>query len=467
MKHQLPRRSFLKTGATAALGMGLAGKVAADQNAERESGSVREPARDIPIAEEVDVVVCGAGPAGVAAALSAARSGAKTRLIEVNGCLGGVWTAGLLSNIIDYGNKTGIMQEILDKLDERDARVYGRKYDVETMKLLLEDLCGEADVRMRLHTRVAAAVKDDANRLTAVLTESKSGREAFAGKVFVDATGDGDLGALAGCGFDYGRPDKDEGQPMSFIVQLVGLDLEKVKPFVSGLPNEKEWGEPKSHLAEEIKRGSGFDPSYAHPTLFHLGRGIYTLMANHEYQVKGFDADQLTEATIRGRREVHRMIDGLRSLGGIWKDITICVSPERIGVREGRRIHGLYEITADDLINGARFEDAVCRSTFCVDVHSTNPDESKGLGHEGVRAKPYDIPYRSLVARDVDGLLLAGRCISGDFFAHASYRVTGNAVPMGEAAGAAAALAARTNRLPQEVPWGEIGKLIRANSSTA
>ncbi len=467
MQEKLPRRLFLRTGATAALGMGLAGNVAADQNAERDTDSVREPARDIPIAEEADVVVCGAGPAGVAAALSAARAGAKTRLIEVNGCLGGVWTAGLLSNIIDYGNKTGIMREILDKLDERDARIYNGKYDVETMKLLLEDMCSEADVRMRLHTRVAAAMKDDANRLAVVLTESKSGREAFAGKVFVDATGDGDLGALAGCGFDYGRPDKDEGQPMSFIVQLVGLDLEKVKPFVSGLPGEKDWGASKGKLAKEIKRSSGFDPSYAHPTLFYLGRGIFTLMANHEYQVKGFDADQLTEATIRGRREVHRMIDGLRGLGDIWKDIAICVSPERIGVRESRRIHGLYEVTADDLVNGARFEDAVCRSTFCVDVHSTNPDKSKGLGNEGMRAKPYDIPYRSLIARDVDGLLLAGRCISGDFFAHASYRVTGDAVPMGEAAGAAAALAARTKRLPQEVPWGEIQELIKKNSNVA
>jgi len=467
MKQELPRRSFLKTGATAAFAVGLAGKATADRRSDRNADSVREPARDIRIVDEVDVVVCGAGPAGVAAALSAARSGAKTRLIEVNGCLGGVWTAGLLSNIIDYGNKTGIMQEILDKLDDRDARIHDGKYDVETMKLLLEDICSEAGVRMRLHTRVAAAMKDEVNRLATVLTESKSGREAYAGKVFVDATGDGDLGALAGCGFDYGRPDRDEGQPMSFIVQLVGLDLEKVRPFVSGLPGEREWGASKSRLAEQIKRGSGFAPSYAHPTLFYLGRGIFTLMANHEYHVKGFDADQLTEATIRGRREVHRMIDGLRALGDIWKDIAICVSPERIGVRESRRIHGLYEVTSDDLVNGARFDDAVCRSTFCVDVHSTNPDKSKGLGNEGMRAKPYDIPYRALIARDVDGLLLAGRCISSDFFAHASYRVTGNAVPMGAAAGAAAALAARTNRLPQELPWGEIRELIEKNANAA
>jgi hypothetical protein len=421
-----------------------------------------EPAREIPIVDSADVVVCGAGPAGVAAAISAARCGARTRLIEVNGCLGGVWTAGLLTNIIDYGNKTGILQEILSQLRQRDALIYHGKYDVEKMKLVLEKLCGEAGVRVRLHTRVAAAVTNDSNRLTMVVTESKSGREALAGKIFIDATGDGDLGAQAGCGFDYGRPDRDEGQPMSYIVLLSGLDFEAVKPFVSGLPGEV-WDEPKSRLAEEIKRGSGHGPSYAHPTLFHLGHGIYSLMANHEYRVKGFDADNLTTATIRGRSEVHRMIDGLRSLGGIWKDLVLCTTPETIGVRESRRIHGLYQVSADDLIRGARFDDAVCRSTFCVDVHSTNPEASKGLGNENLRAKPYDIPYRALIARDVQGLLLAGRCISGDFYAHASYRVTGNAVPMGEAAGAAAALAAWTGALPQDLPWPDIKSLIEGH----
>jgi hypothetical protein len=246
---------------------------------------------------------------------------------------------------------------------------------------------------------------------------------------------------------------------MSYIVLLTGLDQEAVRPFLSGLPGET-WDEPKSKLAREIQRGSSHDPSYAHPTLFYLGHGLYSLMANHEYRVKGFDADNLTEATLRGRAEVHRMIDGLRSLGGVWKDLVLCTTPEQIGVRESRRIHGLYTVSADDLVRGARFDDAVCHATFCVDVHSTDPDAGKGLGNEGLRAKPYDIPYRSLIARDVRGLLLAGRCISGDFFAHASYRVTGNAVPMGEAAGAAAALAARAGCLPQEVPWPQIRSAI-------
>ena len=110
-------------------------------------------------------------------------------------------------------------------------------------------------------------------------------------------------------------------------------------------------------------------------------------------------------------------------------------SQEQIGIREGRRIKGRYTITSDDLITGAKFEDAVCRVNFNVDIHSLDGEWDKSWSDAGVKVKPYDIPLRSLIAKDVDGLMMAGRCISGDFFAHASYRVTGNAVAMGEAAG--------------------------------
>jgi hypothetical protein len=124
-------------------------------------------------------------------------------------------------------------------------------------------------------------------------------------------------------------------------------------------------------------------------------------------------------------------------------------------------VRGLYTVTADDLARGARFDDAVCRCAFPVDVHATDPDKTKGIERRRVRARPYDIPYRSLVARDVGNLLLAGRCISGDFIAHSSYRVTGDAVATGEAAGTAAALAAKTRRPPGEVPWKEISAAMK------
>jgi succinate dehydrogenase/fumarate reductase flavoprotein subunit len=150
------------------------------------------------------------------------------------------------------------------------------------------------------------------------------------------------------------------------------------------------------------------------------------------------------------------MIDGLREQGGIWKHLRLVATGTQIGIREGRRIHGRYMLTKEDLIKGATFKDGVCQATFVVDIHSLDPKKHRAYGTDGVTAKPYEIPLRSLIAKDVDGLMMAGRCISGDFYAHASYRVTGNAVAMGQAAGNVAALAAQTNRLPHQVDWSEI-----------
>ncbi len=398
--------------------------------ANQSSSSLSEPVRQTPIIAERDVIVCGGGPAGIAAAVAAARAGARVQLIEVHGCLGGVWTAGMLSHIIDYTNKAGIMAEIMERLEAHGCK--GPDYDVEVMKLVLDQLCAEAGVRVRLHTRVVAAFRAVPGRLTHAITESKSGREGWQAKIFVDATGDGDLAALAGCGFDVGHPETGDVQPMSLMAMIGGVRMEDIGRFVCSL--EHRPGKPKEQLLAEMRR-AGCDPSYGQPTLFRIRDDLFAMMANHEYGVSAFDAQAISDATVRARAEVHTLVDGLRRLGGIWGGIHMVATGSQIGVREGRRIHGAYTLSAEDLREGARFDDAVCRATFCVDIHSTRADAGKGYDSAGIHAQPYDIPLRALIARDVEGLLLAGRCISGDFFAHASYRVTGNAVAMGEAAG--------------------------------
>jgi hypothetical protein len=420
-----------------------------------------EAEREIPVVEETDVVVCGAGPAGVCAAIAAARTGAKTRLIELHGCLGGVWTAGALSWIIDSADKPGIMAEITDELERRGARATrvpnGKNYayDVEAMKLLLEEMCLEAGVDVRLHTRVVAAARDVDNRLSVVITESKSGREAWAAKVFVDATGDGDLGALAGCGFEMGHPETGAVQPMSLMAWITGVQFDEIEAFVGGTMSE-----PKQRLYAEMER-AGMPPSYAGPTIFRVRDDLFALMANHQYGVFANDAEAITKATLEARAEVHRLVRALKSLGGIWKDLQIVATGAQLGVREGRRIHGHYEVSAEDLRDGAEHEDAICRVTFGIDVHSTNPDKNKGVEAKPHKSQPYDIPLRALIAKDVDGLLLAGRCISGDFIAHSSYRVTGNAAMMGQAAGVCAALAALQDCLPQAVPFVAVKEMMQ------
>ena len=405
---------------------------------------ITEPSRDLPVVGNFDVVVAGGGPAGVAAAVAAARAGARTALLEAQGCLGGIWTSGLMPWAIDYRDKPGLMAEIDSCLRSKQVPVSGAPadsaYDLEQAKYRLEQLCLQAGVHLRLHTRVCSALLENRD-ITAVATESKSGREAWGGRIFIDSTGDGELAKHAGCGFEYGRPDiPGEAQPMSLVGLLGGLKLAEIKEYVNHF-SDSGWANPKDALCR-ILRDNGGSPSYTKPTLFHVYDDLFLLMATHQHGLGGIDAEALTRATIEGREEVWQLIEALRRHGGPWQNTLLIATPAHIGIREGRRVHGLFTLTREDLENGARFDDAVCRVNFCVDIHSTKAGCPGGLGNGGVQARPYDIPMRSLIARDVDNLLLAGRCISGDFFAHASYRVTGNAVPMGEAAGRVGAQAA-------------------------
>ncbi|WP_231741880.1 FAD-dependent oxidoreductase [Stieleria varia] len=417
-----------------------------------------EATREIPIAAHCDVLVCGGGPAGIAAALAAARAGATVRLIELAGCLGGVWTAGLLTKILDSNNKTGIMAELLKLFRERGSSVAeqtgGTVYDPEIAKLVLEELLVDAGVKIMLHTRVAGAVVNSQNRLSVVVTESKSGRQAWTAERFIDCTGDGDLAAQAGCQFDLGIGQDCQCQPMSMLALLTGVDPESIGEFI------RESGSGAKRNLLELMEQSGIHPSYRAPTLRHLHSGIYSIMTNHEYGVSAFDNEAISNATIASRREIHQIVSGLRKIGGPWKNIAVVATAEQIGVREGRRIRGRYQISSADLASGLRHEQAVCRATFPIDVHALSMAGDKEIDQSFKKdgLKPYDIPYPSLVAADVDGLLLAGRCISGDFIAHSSYRVTGNAVATGEAAGVAAARSIAMGVLPHELQWNELSR---------
>jgi len=448
------RRTFLSTAVTAAAGGTVA--VAAEPAAGPPAG-FQEPARTLPVVSDCDVIVCGAGPAGVTAAVTAARSGAKVRLFEAHGGLGGVWTSSLLGYLLDF-DKPGFNVELVDRLRARDAirgaGMNGLAYQPEEMKLLLEELCATAGVTVQLHTRAAAAYREG-RTLATLVTESKSGRQAWAAPVFIDTTGDGDLGALAGCEFEIGRRDSCPCQPMTMYALVVVKDATILADCLHGTGDDGRHVGPRA-FRDELTR-AGVTPSYGHACLFPVRGNLVLLMANHEYGIDATDAAQVTAATLRARGEVHRIVRGLRKLGGRWEGVQIAATPEQIGIRDGRRIRGRYVLTADDLVGGARHDDGVARATFPVDVHALTAEDNKkaGYGDAGVRMKPYDIPLRALVARDVDGLMMAGRCISGDFFAHASYRVTGNAVAMGEAAGAVAAIAAATKRRPHEVSWEE------------
>lgn len=407
-----------------------------------------------------DVIVCGGGPAGFAAAIAAARMGLHVRLFECRGCLGGIWTAGLLGYLLDF-DKPGLAQELVAGLDAMHARrgtqPWALVYDPEAMKVLLEEFCEQAGVTVQLHTRVVAAYCAE-GRLDTIITESKSGRQAWRAPVFIDASGDGDLGALAGCAWDFGNGgDGNHWQPMSLNAVLMCRDAAALDRFI--LPADITDGDAgKMALLAEIRR-AGIEPSYRSPTLFRLHDHLLVAMLNHEYGVHPADAAAITRATMRARREMHRITAGLRALGGPWSDLQVVATAEQIGVRDGRRLAGRHRLTHVDVASGSCQPDAIVRSTLPVDIHGHDVD-APAVHQGGIQARPFDIPVRALLARDVDGLLMAGRCVSGDHVAHGSYRVTGNAVAMGEAAGTVAGLAVERRCLPHEVPWSAIAVML-------
>jgi len=232
-----------------------------------------------PIRGHYDVIVCGGGPAGVCAAISAANQGSSVLLIERGGCLGGIWTGGLLSWILDCVNKEGILRNIMSTLEKRGKGYHARSgnfiAEPEAVKLLLEEMCQEAGVEVLLYTQVCAAHTEHGH-LKAVICEEKGGRWAATGNAFVDATGDGDLSYFAGCSYDLGKEGTGETQPMSLIALVDGLDPDAAREFNNTLPYEGS--ETAKELLLKEMRASGVDPSYDHPSLFHVKDGLWLMM---------------------------------------------------------------------------------------------------------------------------------------------------------------------------------------------
>ncbi len=407
-----------------------------------------EHERRTPIVGQVDVLVCGSGPAGIGAALAAARAGATVCLVELHGCLGGVWTAGLLSNILDARTKPGLIAEIRERLRESGA-IADRfdLYDAEAMKLLLEEMCEEAGIEVRLYTRLVGAVVKE-GEIRHALFESKEGRFAIGARTFVDATGDGDLGAFAGCGFELGREEDGLTQPMTLMALVANVPAH----VRSGMANPGRTSCLPKEAFYRLLCGQNAPTSYTLPSLFPLPNGLCALMINHEYERSGLCSRDLTRATVDARREIHRTVAAMRGFSEEWSGLTLVATAPQIGVREARRIHGLYRVTVDDIATGARHEDAITQVRFSIDVHCVRRSDGGGVTEARLPTQqPYDIPLRALISRDIRNLALAGRCISGDFLSHSSYRVTGNAVATGEAAGTLCALAAR-----EHAPLGEV-----------
>lgn len=439
--------------------------------------SYREEARDIPIAHRADVVVVGGGVAGVSAAIASARTGADTLLIERYGALGGNLTIGLLEASMSFHDRQGkqliggIPDEIIQRLKAAGGTVghvvddvgYAgtvTPYDPEELKMVCLEMTQEAGVRLLLHTWVVRAIRND-NRLAGVLIENKSGRQVVEAKVFVDCSGDADVSALASVEFAKGREVDGLTQPMSILFKLGNVDVDSVLAYVQEHPEDfKTWDRPLDRLktsksihlwgfARLLEDGyaSGalpFQRSEMHVQI-DPERGEAIINATR-FSGDGTKTEDLTRAEIALRGQVKALAVHMKAVCPGFERSYLMTTAMGVQVRETRRIVGEYTLTKEDVVDGTAFPDTVVLSGFPADLH-----DPKGKGMESHITKTHQIPYRCLVPKVVDGLLVAGRCVSGTREALGAIRQTAPAMAMGQAAGTAAALSVLTQCVPRSL----------------
>lgn len=408
-------------------------------------GTVATPASELPVLDSVDVLVCGGGPAGTAAAIASARGGARTLLLERNGYLGGMATAGLVVPHYNPFHNKGLNAEIIERLKEADAwgaDFWKISFDPETWRHVTDDLVLDSGSDILFHTQVVATlVEDDAVR--GVVIENKSGRFAILAKVVIDATGDGDVAARAGASYALGREEDGALQPMTTMFRMGGVAW--IQTTNDGLAQLVD--------AAIVATGSDFRLAYEFPWAIHLPNPReVVLMLVHVRGTDGTDARALTRSEVDGRRQARAAANFLRDNVPEFAESYLIETASQIGVRETRRIIGDYVLTSEDIQEGRSFEDGIATVSFPIDIHdpvATGQVAAKSAYHAPRGA--YDIPYRSLLPAGFEQLLVAGRCISGTFEAHASYRVKGPCVAMGQAAGLAAALSVAQGVSPREL----------------
>lgn len=421
--------------------------------------------KDLDVLAKYDVTVIGSGPAGICAAVAAARRGKKTAIIERYGIVGGNLTIGCVGPIL--GNVApGTMFDELSRLllTENGEKKSGRVHDMERAKRILLDFLMEAGVTIYLQAQVLDVVMS-ANKLTGVVLAQKSGLGVIESECFIDATGDGDVAAAAGVPWEIGRTGDGKLQPVTLMFIIENVDDSRAISCY-GEEDEVKLGDERfleftARCCEDGRLPKNCSSVRLYPTTHAGERLVNTTQAN---DIDPLSSEDILKAEVELRHQIDKIVTFLQKYVPGYENCTVKTGASTLGVRESRRILGEYVLDVEDLRAGRRFPDVIVhKANFVVDIH--NP---VGGGQEFGLAevvKPYDIPYRCLVPRTVQNLLLAGRCISGTHEAMASFRVMSICMAIGEAAGIAAAIAIDTKVSPREVAAQSIQKELTAKGA--
>ena len=457
---------------------------------------VTEKAKEIPILTETDVLVVGGGPAGLSAAIAAARAGAKTILIERYGCFGGVITQSMIGTIawyryaktvdaggigtefeqraIDMGASFNVLgaalmdPTIADALEKEGLWVDGKPtyqvLDTEIFKFLADKLIEEAGVEPIFHCYVVDTIMED-NCITGVITESKAGRQAILAKRIIDATGDADIAHLAGA--PYRKAPKEELMEATVNFGCSGVDIMKFLGFL--LQNRSkisDWGEGTgkeadaftTYLIEPFNKANQ-DTELPDDVRIESFWGSYTnageipsMNAIHMKNIDGTNLADLTKAEIDGRKYVMWALEALKKHQPGFEQARLRSIGSSLGLRETRKILGTYDLTEEDVRNEARFEDSIGICPEFIDGYHVAILPTTG--------RYFQVPYGIIVPQKIENLLVAGRCVAGDKISHAATRQMVCCAVTGQGAGVAAAISLKANVKVRDVQISEVQKVL-------
>ena len=437
----------------------------------------------VPVIAKVDVLIVGGGPAGIAAALAAAKNGSKTLLVEQHGYLGGMATAGMVMPIMTSfdrdGDKQiikGLFDEFVTELEKEGGGIHPSKvhepspyasyapfahdhvtpFDPEIFKVVAFRMMRKYGVELKLHSSFIKPVMDK-EKVRGAIIFNKSGYEAILAKVTVDCTGDADVSRKSGCEVVKGREKDGLMQPVSLFFRVRDVDEKKVDDYMKAHPypeHERGWGDLVKKAKEKGELPANKSRMFLVKT---LTPGVWACNASRLHNVDSTNVDDLTRAQETLREQVLDLVKFFNKYIPGFEKVKLFDTASAVGVRESYRIVGEYVLTLDDINTGKVFDDAVATAAFWIDIHGLHGDDDR---FDKPGRKWYQIPYRSLVPRKIENLLAAGRCLSATHEAAGSARVMGPCFATGQAAGTAAALAVRDDIPPRKVEGKHLQEVL-------
>ncbi len=420
--------------------------------------------RDVEVRKDVDVCVVGGGPAGIAAAVAAAKQGVRVFLAEAHSCFGGMGTAGMVPAFMTFSDgvnmlAAGVGSAILERLREAGGTGpdNGLAIKPEVLKRVYDEYVSEHDIDFLFQTTLIGA-EHEAGKVNYAVFAAKSGIFAVKAKVFVDCTGDGDLAVIAGADFESGD-ENGNLMPGTLCSSWDNVDWEKHRACGKA---------PRKFLTAAFDAGIFRVNDPHHPGMWRIGERWAGGNIGHTFGLDSTDERSLTEALIEGRRQLPEFERFYRNYVPGFENIELMSSGSLLGIRESRRIIGAYVLNLQDFINCSSFNDEIGRYCYPVDIHISKPTAEHYAEFEKEhkafcygKGESYGIPYRILTPTGLQNVLVAGRCVSSDRYIQSSIRVMPGCFITGQAAGAAAALAASKNISVKLVPYDALKDKLR------